>query len=464
MCMGKYECGNVKTRKGMKPRTKLQREVLAMADRLPSLTEAKVRWARDRFEHVAYYWKLSGHTWCQECGHIWRQSAPELYVSIKGECRCPNCGRELRMAHYIAGHIERGERLDEKLFAVVTSRGEWTVVRVFMAQRFNRLGMPGDSKATRYYEWEVWQDWIRDDGREVITTKTYHRSPYYFRWTFGSDWGIGTHNGGYSGYFVTQDVYDLEGVDIYPVMRPSAIMRRNGFSDVLVQMTGRGDYLIDLMKGLLTIPVMEWLAKVGQYGVLAHELRTQSHQCDVWYHALRICVRNGYYVSDPTVYFDYLGQLREFGKDTHSPRYVCPVDLFREHDRYTEKQTKKRIERMAKDSQKYEAGYRKRVGMFFGVCFGNDDIVVTVIGSVAEMAEEGTRMHHCVFANRYYAKKDTVILSAKTRGGGRLETVEVDTKRWCVVQSRGLCNNPTARHAEIVALVEDNMDKLQKCV
>ena len=462
MCLSGYVQGNVKSRGGMKAKTKIEREVLAMCEALPKLTDAQVRWARTRLhDHEAYYLKTSGTTWCQECGHVWVQSVPELHVSIHGNCVCPHCGKEVRMAHYMSAHIKDGGRRDEQLFAVVTAHKEWTVVRVFMSERVNRLGMPWRRVSTQYDEYEVWQQWIRDDGKEVITTKRYHRSPYYFQWSYDSAWGIGKHNGGCSGYFVTSDVYDLTGVIIYPVVKVSDIMRRNGFTRALADYCG--GYLVELMKGLLTDSLTEWLAKVGQYDVLKHDLR-HNGTARQWYHALKVCARNGYHVCDPAVYYDYLSQLREFGKDTHSPKYVCPKDLYHEHDKYSERQTRKEVEQMAKEAAKYENGYRQRVGMFFGVVFGNDDIVVTVIGSVAEMAEEGLRLHHCVFANKYYAKKDTLILSARTKGGGRLETVEVDTKRWEVVQSRGLLNNPSERHAEIVELVKENMYQLKKCV
>lgn len=446
----------------MKARTKIQSEVLAMAGHLPKLTAVQRAWARETLHRkVAYYWKLSGQTWCQHCGHIWRQNAPELYVSLHGNCICPECGQDVQMEHQKNSNMKYGECKNERLFAVVTSRGRWTVVRVFNAIRINTLGMPDSDKPTRYYEWEVWQDWIRDDGKEVLVTKTYHCSPYYFSWSYGSEWGIGKHNGGGGGYFVMPDVFDIDGVELYQRMRVSAIMRRNGFTQALGMLCK--NVLTELMKGLLTDPMMEWLAKVGQDIVLYDELRYCRHSVKTWYHALRICVRNGYKVSDPTVYFDYLSQLREFGKDTHSPKYVCPKDLYHEHDKYTEKQTRRRAERMAQDARKYETAYRRRVGKYFGVAFGNDDIMVSVICSVAEMAEEGLRMHHCVFNNGYYEKKNTVILSARSVSGARLETVEVNTRSWAVVQSRGLQNNPSPKHAEIVQLVKENMHLLQAC-
>ncbi len=71
-------------------------------------------------------------------------------------------------------------------------------------------------------------------------------------------------------------------------------------------------------------------------------------------------------------------------------------------------------------------------------------------------------MHHCVYDREYYKKPESLILSARDRGGNQLETVEVSLRTFTVVQSRGLQNHPTTAHAEIVRLVEDNMNLIRK--
>jgi hypothetical protein len=184
--------------------------------------------------------------------------------------------------------------------------------------------------------------------------------------------------------------------------------------------------------------------------------------------AVRICVRNGYTIYDASMYADYIDLLRYFGKDTHNAYYVCPKDLRAEHDRLMQKkqriEEKKELEQRIREAARHEKSYKEHRGLWFGICFGNEDIVVTVIQSVAEMAEEGTKMHHCVFANEYWNVKkhpDSLILSAKDRQGNRLETVEVNMKTWSIVQSRGLLNDPSERHDEIIELVKENMYKLK---
>ena len=50
---------------------------------------------------------------------------------------------------------------------------------------------------------------------------------------------------------------------------------------------------------------------------------------------------------------------------------------------------------------------------------------------------------HSVFQCKYYAKADSVILSAHDRQGNRIETVEFSSSQGKVIQSRGMCNSDT---------------------
>ena len=46
--------------------------------------------------------------------------------------------------------------------------------------------------------------------------------------------------------------------------------------------------------------------------------------------------------------------------------------------------------------------------------------------------------------------------------GKRVETIEVDLKRYELVQSRGVCNQNSKHHDEIVNLVNKNMNVIRK--
>ena len=120
------------------------------------------------------------------------------------------------------------------------------------------------------------------------------------------------------------------------------------------------------------------------------------------------------------------------------------------------------MERKIKEAKKWEENYRNSKGKFFGICFGNENVVITVIKSVAEMAEEGMAMHHCVYSMGYYKRKDSLILSARDNDGNRIETIEVNLKTFQIVQSRGACNQNTDRHDEIIGLVKKNINLIKQ--
>ena len=166
------------------------------------------------------------------------------------------------------------------------------------------------------------------------------------------------------------------------------------------------------------------------------------------------------------MWYDYLGFLDYFKLDTHNAKYVCPENLKEEHDRLMRRKNRieeaKKLKKKIEQAKAYEEDYKKSKSKYFGICFGNDKIVVTVLQSVAEFAEEGVSMHHCLFAAKYFSKKDALILSAKDKDGNRLETIEVNLKTLSIIQSRGICNENSPFHSEIVNLVNKNIKQIRK--
>lgn len=110
-----------------------------------------------------------------------------------------------------------------------------------------------------------------------------------------------------------------------------------------------------------------------------------------------------------------------------------------------------------RDNSNYSQHEKNRIQYFDGydlqIAFDYGNIFVHVLESVKEFLEEGTAMEHCVYNNGYYKRKNTLILSARNANNERVETVEVNTKTWEIVQSRGHCNQRSEFHDEIVNLV-----------
>jgi hypothetical protein len=224
---------------------------------------------------------------------------------------------------------------------------------------------------------------------------------------------------------------------------------------------------VEIWRALLTDPGIEALAKTKQYKVMEHWFNLGGRYRDksLWLPLIKICNRRKYIVEDASIWFDNLDALDKLGMDKRSPKYICPQNLIEMHDwlqmRIDRKNIKEELRKLNSQAKDWEGYYKETKGVYFPIVFDNGSIFCHVITSVAEMCEEGTRMHHCVYKMKYYKKPESLILSARDKEGKRLETVEVSLKTFKVVQSRGLQNNSTRAHDEIISLVEKNMNLIR---
>ncbi|MCS2681586.1 PcfJ domain-containing protein [Bacteroides ovatus] len=168
------------------------------------------------------------------------------------------------------------------------------------------------------------------------------------------------------------------------------------------------------------------------------------------------------------MWFDYLKLLEHYRKDLHNAHYVCPKNLKKAHDLYVaRKKRDDEKERKAKEMQqllklkKDAENYIKEKSKFFDLKMSDGKIVVVPLKSLEEFQQEGEIMHHCVFTNKYYKEKDSLILSARI-GKKHIETVEVNLKTFSIVQSRGACNSNTEYHNRIIGLVKKNMNLIRQ--
>lgn len=397
---------------------------------------------------------------CQCCGNVHLLTDGVKRLGRVNFSRCPKCGVEL----YLSQVSKLSKTTEGALCTIVQSYKGWQVFRTMQAERENDM-----SKCTEYRFKEVFQNWIAEDGKEVIVGHGCARGVNYFHWKFDEPMGIRQHNGGGSGVYLFEDVYSVVGNYLYPRMSFTPILRRNGMSTTL--MRSRGADPLVLAKKLLTDPFVEELVKCGQRAVLLHWLNSGGHIADrtSWQHAIRICTRNGYVVQDAGLWFDTLDACRELGLDTHSPKYVCPSDMGQMHDRLMARIAKVRQERELKEKRKglnsFERSYAKRMCKYFGLSLSTNGITIEPLRSVREFMEEGEAMHHCVCDMGYYDAKrhpNSLILSARDADSGkRIETIEVNTKVWQVVQSRGVCNGDSDRHAEILRMMDEFMPQIR---
>lgn len=416
----------------MKPRNDKERRITALSEALPPITPRQEQWAQQ-----ACFKKLATgirHHWCSECGQS--VTLPKDAKSVV----CPHCGATLTPME-----SRRSKYNEAWYFTIITTCREYQVCRHFTIEKVTRKGAKAEYRTV-----EVVQNWIDPKGHETIIARPVKCIPWvYDAWNGDAPMTIKARR---LRYRYTPDKYTIDAEHIYPYVRVTPTIRRNGYSKRFSAFAHS-----ELFKLLLKDAEAERLLKMGQIDLLAYKYKHDKAELP-YQHAIRIATKHGYIVKDASMWLDYLDLLHYFGLDTHNPHYICPSNLALEHDQLLAK--KKKLEAV-NEARSFEKQYRAAKGRFFGIVFGDENITVTVIGSVQEM-EEGDAMHHCVFANRYFLKPDSLILSARDKSGNRIETIEVSLKTFQVVQSRGLCNQNTPYHDEIVKLVNSNIGLIKK--
>lgn len=442
----------------MKPRSKAEHAMLALAAKLPPISEKQRQYAfTHAFAPRAVIKPRKREVRCLCCSQT--VVYDKLYIDSflrNGQYDCPYCGRTMDAEKNSPGTPWR----EWRYFTVITTFRGHQVVRTWEIARLNYTA----KHYTHYDINEIFQIWISDEGKEVITGRQLHRSFNSTVWDFNAPLGIRHHNGGGTGYYQFDDIYDISGNLLYPDIRVTPLLRRNGWTSRLLRYQGI-IAMTDAMRYLLSVPASEMLVKTGQLDLFLDMVRRGRRELP-FLHSVRIANRNGYIVQDAQMWHDMLRLAEGFGMDTHNPKIVCPPDLVKAHDALLARaararQKRERQERMA-EARKWEERYQQDKAPYFGICFGNDNISIAVIRSVAEIAEEGEAMHHCVFDAEYYRKSDSLILSARDRNGTRLETIEVNLRTFKVVQSRTKFNKTSDFHAEILSLMQQNMHLIRR--
>lgn len=346
----------------------------------------------------------------------------------------PHCRARLQVKETFERKIRQ-----KQYFTILTTCGEYQVLRMFLLS----VEMEKGCKASSYL-FEIGQYWWNAQGRKTIIAIQRVLGRYIDTFSYCSPMAIRNDNEAYR---------HISYSPIYPKFKVTEALHRNGFRDDFHDIEPTV-----LIPALLSDSRAETLMKAGRTEHLKYFLNN-SRTFDACWQSYKVATRNGYNIEDISIWCDYVDMLRRLGKDIHSPKYVCPTDLHREHDlrqnelrRQREKEEK---EKRRKKTIEDEKRFHELKSKFFGISFTDGTIRVHVLESVREFLDEGVAMHHCVFDNAYYLKENSLILSA-TIEGRRIETIEVNLDTLKVVQSRGVCNKNTEYHDQIVSLVNAN--------
>lgn len=433
----------------MQAKTKYQQRIMALSNSLPRITEKQITWASENcLVHLAY--RMKKNTCCLDCGYTWASN-----IELDGNvCKCGGCKRTL-----IVEDTKARTHFQHKIIDILQVVDGIQVVRTMEIKASYRRG----EERTIRHCMEVMRVFIMPDGKPQLVGLAFSTSFY---------------SGSFSGNMEIRnpqalDRYLLRTTAYYPEMEILPIYMRNGFTPKCIGFAG-----YTMLDALATNQRAETLWKAEQYGLFKGLFKyNEQGRINSYWNAVKICMRNNYHPAIINDWLDYLDLLDRYNKDLHNAHYVCPADLHAVHQYYVQM---KRVEQQREREQdaelqriKKEAAEKKRKFYhtvkgfasirkpFFGLKFVAKNIEIVVLKSAKEFEKEGTLLQHCLYENAYYAKEESLVLSARI-DGKPIETIEIILPTMEISQARGWDNKETIHHTRIVKLVSRNLPKIQK--
>lgn len=430
----------------MKPKTELQKEIVRLSKTMRPISDHKKKWAEENcFDN--YFVKAFKSHYCLECGEKYKPKESDFATSIIGD-KCPSCNNSLKK---LDSYSAPSEQINIYWSYITVCKG-YQVVRVVFSQKYLRK-----KHWATYTHDEVMQHWIDKKGNMISLSKTCtHFSGYYDLWTTKSDLEIRTES--HSQILRV----GIEPNFIYPRSFTLPNIRKNGFTGLYFDKCPHY-----VFRALLKYPKAETLLKANQIALFRQYLSFDTNKEPIEKHWRSICIaiRHGYQVPSAQTWVDYIEMLEDKGKDIRNPKYICPRDLKKEHDRMVEKinreRKRKKLYELRKELAKANKIYVKHKKPYFDLCFSSGDLEISTHKSVTDIMNESDDLKHCAFANKYHKKADSLLFSAKINGVA-IETVEVHLRYMKIVQARGLKNKPTEHHDRIVTLVKQNLHRIEE--
>jgi len=426
----------------MIPKTAIEKEISALSVSLSPITSHMQLWAE---RNIFLKWAVlsRGKFHCLECTHSWKPDSQSQ--SCQNYINCTACQGRLKMHQHNQVHFKEIE-----YFALTDTCSGYQVVRIICSHKNMKKNVLPD-----YSHTEVMQHWINPKGEvRTISRSTNVFSNAYDAWKYYSPLEIRPKD------FQNSPKYRINPYKVYPHMKVIPLLKRNGFKTSTYSIAPQ-----ILFTALLKDCIAETLLKRSQTSLLKHYLTSHEQHLRENWKAVKTCLKQRYQIQDIKIWEDYIALLRWFKKDLSSPALVCPENLDQAHDRLVAKkrdiQRKKHLEQMRAEIQKAEPIYWQDKKQFIGLSFTDNDLTVKVLDCVQDFLQEGDTLHHCVFTNEYYKKKDSLILSAQI-GNSPVETIEVSLSKMEVIQCRGLRNKATKYHSRILGIIRKNMPEIAR--
>lgn len=436
-------------------RKETREQVVRLSASLPALTERQ-RAEAQRCHGTAWIGKTTA--WCDCCA---QEFSHDLWNTRKKHTRCPHCGAKLTVKKSPNKKVQN----DVFYFEVVHAVEGWQAIRTYLVRREARRRVMFKDEELHPAEMNVkiravYDRFLREGYKPVILGHSIYGGCFYCDlWRWDSEWKIRREGSQH---------YAGGKVASRPQLLP--VLKQRGLKKLIDRPAWRQ------IDAVLNSPKAEILLKADAmklFDIFVFYPSSISRRWD----SIRVALRHGYKINDPSMWLDLVQMLDQNGKDIRNPHYICPADLWKAHDeqlairrraeekarREREEQRRRRLAEKLSESGEANREYVARMGKVLGVLVTVGNLQLKPLQGVSEFYEEGEALHHCVFANGYYQKDNCLVIGARVKGE-RAETIEINTKSWTVMQCRGKYNHPSEHHDRIIKAVEKNIMKFKKAL
>ncbi|WP_409415734.1 PcfJ domain-containing protein [Flavobacterium sp. PS2] len=425
----------------MIPKTIIEKQIADLSSTLKPINEQMHAWAE---KSIFLKWGVlsRGKFHCLECAHCWKPESQSK--SCDKFIKCAACGGKLKMQGYNQVHFREME-----YFAVLDICQGYQLVRIICSHKHMKKNV-----VPTYSHKEVMQHWINPKGEvRTMSLSTNVFSPAYDAWQYYSSLEIRPKD------FQNSPKYRINPYKVHPHMKVLPILKRNGFKTSVYDIAPQ-----ILFTALLRDSFAETILKAKQTSLLAYYLQSSHQKIIRNWQAVKVCLKNNYNITDYSIWEDYITLLQWFKKDLNCPAFVCPENLNEAHNKLVTKkrelQRKKYLLKMRAEILQAQESYVEEKKQFFGLCFTNENITIKVLENVQDFLEEGDTLHHCIFTNEYFKKKDSLLFSAQI-DNKPMETIEVSLSKMKVAQCRGMKNSKSKHHKIILNLMKKNLYQIR---
>lgn len=425
----------------MIPKTIIEKEISNLSATLKPITAQMQTWAE---KSIFLKWGVlsRGKFHCLECMHSWKPASQSK--SCDKYIKCTVCQGRLKMQGCNQVHFKEIE-----YSAVLDVCVGYQVVRIICSHKHMKK-----NTIPTYSHNEVMQHWINAKGEvRTMSLSTNVFSNVYDAWQYYSALEIRPKN------FEDSPKYRINPYKIFPKMKVLPILKRNGFKTSVYNIAPQ-----ILFTSLLKDPITETLLKSSETSLLSYYLLSHEQHIKENWHAVKTCMKYNYKIQDFKIWEDYIALLSCFKKDLSSYSFVCPENLHEVHDKLVAKkrelQRKQYLVKMRAEIEQAQVLYSQEKKQFFGLCFAEKDITISVLENISDFIEEGDSLKHCVFTNEYFKKRDSLLLSARI-DNKPVETIEISLSKMEVAQCRGIKNNNSKHHKIILNLINKNLYQIR---